>query len=53
MTMYRGYEIRIDDTMGNGKNYYEMWKDGICWGFAARYVDLTIMIDRIIERESK
>lgn len=53
MTTYRGYEIRVDDTMGNGKTYYEAWKDGQMWGFAMNYDVVTIMIDRMIEEENK
>lgn len=48
---YRGYEIRTYETMGIGcGTYYEAWKDGIMWGFAADFRSIQIMIDRMIGR---
>ena len=46
---YRGYGLRRYETMGNGKTYFEVWKDGVMWGFALRREDAEIMIDRMIE----
>lgn len=50
---YRGYEIKKDDTMGNGKKYYEVWKAETMWGFTATLQDAEIMIDRKIAKEEK
>lgn len=50
---YRGYEIKRDDTMGNGKTYYEAHDEHGMWGFAMDLDTLEIMIDRKIEEEEK
>ena len=48
----RGYEIRTFETLGTGKGeYFEVWKDGILWGFAKRIEDAEQMIkDNIAEK---
>ena len=50
---YRGYEIKKDDTTGNGKTYYEAHDARGMWGFAADLDTLKIMIDRKIAKEEK
>ena len=50
---YRGYEIKKDQTTGNGKAYYEAWDARGLWGFAMDLETLEIMIDRKIEKEEK
>ena len=32
--LYRGYEIKRYETLGDGRLYYEAWKDGVLWVFA-------------------
>ena len=48
---YRGYSLRKYETIGNGKLYYEVWKDGVMWGFALRKDDAELMIDGMIKKE--
>ena len=43
---YRGWIIREYQTLGTEENYFEIWKDGMMWGFAAGLLDAKIMIDR-------
>lgn len=49
--MYRGFEIKKYETMGNGKIYFEAWDARGLWAWAADLDALKIMIDRRCAKE--
>lgn len=53
MREYRGYEIRVNETMGIGEgDYFEIWQDGVLWGFCKKEESLDSLID-LIEKDRK
>lgn len=50
---YRGFEIRLYGTKGDGKLYYEVWNGDFMWGFASKLDDAKNMIDSMLAKGMK
>lgn len=48
---YRGYEIKRYETVGDGRLFYEAWKDGILWAFAIKLDGLKELVDGLIKED--